>query len=86
MTEQWNKYGATAARKHGKPGRDVRPKSTTIDIHAHVAVPEAAKFVEPHLDLSTIPLAHFANAETKALNQKQEADIRARAGDRKSVV
>jgi aminocarboxymuconate-semialdehyde decarboxylase len=80
MAEQWNKYGPTAARKHGKPGRDVRPKSVTVDIHSHVAVPEAAKFVEPHLDLKTIPLAHFSNAETRALNQKQEADIRANAG------
>jgi len=80
MAQQWNKYGPTAARRHGKPGRETRPKSITIDIHSHVGVPAAAKFVEPHLDLSTIPLAHFSNAETKALNQKQEADIRARVG------
>ena len=78
MPEQWNKYEKTAARRHGKPGRDVRPNSVTIDIHAHVGVPEAAKFVAPHLDLATIPLAHFATAETKALTQKQEADVRAR--------
>lgn len=75
---QWNSYGPTAARTHGKPGREIRPTSVTIDIHAHVAIPEAAAFVKPHLDLSTIPLAHFANAETKALNLKQEADIVAR--------
>ena len=68
MTEQWNKYDKTAARRHAKPGRELRPATTTIDIHAHVGVPEAAKFVEPHLDLSTIPLAHFANAATKAFN------------------
>jgi aminocarboxymuconate-semialdehyde decarboxylase len=80
MAEQWNKYGNTAARRHGKPGREIRPRSTTIDIHAHVAVPEAAQFVAPHLDWATIPLAHFASAETKALNQKQEADIGARRG------
>ena len=80
MTQQWNKYEKTAARRHGKPGREVRPKSLTIDIHSHVGVPQAAKFVEPHLDWATVPLAHFANAETKALSQKQEADIRARAG------
>ena len=79
MTELWNKYGPTAARAHGRPGRELRPKSPTIDIHSHVAVPEAAKFVAPHLDWSTVPLAHFANAETKALSQKQEADIGARA-------
>src|SRR5271165_5334127 len=78
MPEQWNKYEPTAARRHGKPGREVRPKSVTIDIHSHVGVPEAAKFVAPHLDWSTISLAHFANAETKALSQKQEADIRER--------
>src|SRR5271156_2989177 len=80
MPEQWNKYGPTAARRRGKPGREVRPKSVTVDIHSHVAVPEAAKFVEPHLDVKTIPLAHFSNAETRTLNQKQEADIRATAG------
>jgi aminocarboxymuconate-semialdehyde decarboxylase len=80
MAQQWNKYAPTAARSHDKPGREVRPKSVTIDIHSHVGVPAAAKFVEPHLDWATIPLAHFANAETKALGQKQEADIRERAG------
>ncbi len=80
MPEQWNKYAATAARRHGRPGRELRLKSVTVDIHSHVAVPAAAKFVEPYLDWSTIPLAHFANAETRALSQKQEADIRGRAG------
>jgi len=80
MPEAWNKYGPTAARRHGRPGRELRPNSVTIDIHSHVAVPEAAKFVAPHLDWATVPLAHFANAETKALSQKQEADIGARAG------
>jgi len=77
---QWNKYGPTAARAHGKPGREVRPKTTTIDAHSHVAVARAAQFVKPHLDPASSPLARFANAETKALNQQQEADIVARAG------
>src|SRR5215471_17012582 len=80
MPERWNKYMPTTARQHGRPGRELRPKSITVDIHSHVAVPAAAKFVEPYLDWATIPLAHFANAETRALSQKQEADIRARAG------
>jgi aminocarboxymuconate-semialdehyde decarboxylase len=79
MTEQWNKYGPTAARSHGRPGRQARPKSVTIDVHSHVAVPEAAQFVAPHLDMANNPLSHFAAPDTKALNQKQEADIRARA-------
>jgi aminocarboxymuconate-semialdehyde decarboxylase len=78
MPELWNKYGPTAARKHGRPGRTVRPRSTTIDIHSHVAIAEAAALVKPHLDPATVPLTHFADAATRALNQKQEKDIRAR--------
>ncbi|MSO68006.1 MAG: amidohydrolase [Pseudolabrys sp.] len=72
----WNKYANTAARKHGKPGREQRPKSVTIDAHTHIAVPEAGQFIKPYLDVSTIPLAHFASAETKEINTKQEGDIR----------
>jgi len=73
MTEETNHYGATAARKHGG---ETRPKGEAIDIHSHVAVPEAAAFVAPHLDLSTIPLVHFATPGTQALNRKQDADRR----------
>jgi aminocarboxymuconate-semialdehyde decarboxylase len=67
-------YGPTAARKQGRPGRETRPATTTIDIHSHVAVPAAAAFVKPHLDISTIPLAFFSTPETKAVNAKQEID------------
>src|SRR5919112_4123364 len=74
MSEQWNRYGPTVARTHGRPGRELRPSSITVDIHSHVAVPAAGAFAAPHLDWSTIPLAHFATPDTKALNQKQEAD------------
>src|SRR6185436_8544795 len=77
---QWNKYEASTARKPGRPGREVRPKSTTIDFHSHVGVPRAAELVKPHLDPAGNPLARFANAETKALNQQQEADIVAHGG------
>jgi hypothetical protein len=48
-----NRYGVTAARPQARPGRETRPRSITVDIHAHVMVPEAAAFVQPHLDLST---------------------------------
>jgi aminocarboxymuconate-semialdehyde decarboxylase len=78
MTAQWNKYERTAARRHGRPGRELRPQSPTVDIHSHVAVPRAAAFVAPHLDTATIPLAHFADAGTRALSGKQEEDIRSR--------
>lgn len=76
MADIWNKYEPTAARKRGKPGRETRPKSLTVDMHAHVAVPRAAEIAVPHLDLSTVPLGHFSTDETKAIMAKQEADIR----------
>jgi aminocarboxymuconate-semialdehyde decarboxylase len=78
MQKQWNKYGPTAARQHGRPGRDVRPKSITVDMHSHVAVPRAVEFVKPHLDLSTVPLAHYATPDTKALNQQQDSERESR--------
>jgi aminocarboxymuconate-semialdehyde decarboxylase len=72
--EIWNRYGPTAARVHGKPGRAVRPSSLTIDVHSHVAVPEAAQFVKPHLDFGSMPLVKFATTDTRALNQRQDTD------------
>ena len=73
-----NRYGPTAARKQGKPGREVRPKSTTIDIHSHVARAGRGAIANPHVDLRDVPLAHFATDNVKALNAKQEADRRTR--------
>lgn len=67
-------YGQTVARKHGRPGRETRPRSTTVDIHSHVSVPAAAAIVQPHLDISTIPLAFFSTADTKRVNAQQEID------------
>jgi aminocarboxymuconate-semialdehyde decarboxylase len=78
MANVWNKYEPTAARKHGRPGRDVRPHSLTLDIHSHVAIPQAAALVKPHLDPSTIPLAHYQSPETRAVNEKQENDLKTR--------
>ena len=74
MSEVWNRFGPTAARSHGKPGRTSRPSSITIDVHSHVAVPEAADFVKPHLDIQSMPLVHFATSDTRTLNQRQDAD------------
>lgn len=75
MPQDWNRYGPTAARPPGaQPGRAARPPSVTIDIHSHVAVPQAAAFVKPHLDPATIPLARFAAPATQALNARQDAD------------
>ncbi len=76
MADETNHYGPTAAREHGRPGREVRPRSMTIDMHSHVLVPEAAELVAPHVDLALVPLAHFATPNTKALNRKQDQDRR----------
>jgi len=75
MANVWNKYEPTAARKPGRPGREARPKSVTVDIHSHVAVPQAAAFAQPHVDPATIPLGYFSSPETKAVNEKQDADM-----------
>ena len=56
MADFWNKYEPTAARKRGKPGRETRPKSLTVDMHAHVAVPRVGEIMAPHLKHSTDPL------------------------------
>lgn len=80
MAEIWNKYADTAARKHGTPGREQRPKSTTIDAHCHIAVPRVGEIVTPHLKQSTDPLVAQSAPETQALMAKQAADIRTRIG------
>jgi aminocarboxymuconate-semialdehyde decarboxylase len=72
-SEVWNRYGPTAARQHGKPGPEVRPASTTIDIHAHVFVPAALDYVTPHLDPSSDALVRFSAPETREINKRQEA-------------
>ena len=45
-------------------------------MHSHVMVPEAFALTQPHVDLSKVPLAHFATDDTKALNRKQDTDRR----------
>jgi aminocarboxymuconate-semialdehyde decarboxylase len=75
MIDRKNRYGLTAARIHDADGRARRPSSPTIDIHAHIVVPQAAAIAQPHVNMSRIPLAHFANAATKEINAMQDKDI-----------
>src|SRR5260370_39307529 len=75
MIEKKNRYGRTAARIHDADGLARRPSSVTIDIHAHIVVPQAAKLAQPHVDVSRIPLAHFADAATREINAQQEKDV-----------
>src|SRR6202011_1235152 len=75
MIDSKNRYGRTAARIHDADGLARRPSSPTIDIHAHIVVPQAAALAQPHVDISRIPLAHFADAASKEINAMQEKDI-----------
>jgi aminocarboxymuconate-semialdehyde decarboxylase len=72
MSEPTNQYGLTAARAHGRPGRDGRPSSLTVDIHCHVSVPAAADLVRPHLKPD--PRASVYTEETRILTRRQDAD------------
>ncbi len=81
MAEIWNKYEPTRAREHDKPGRQFRPKSLTFDIHAHLGVAAAAALAQPHLDPATIPLARWQSPETRAVNAKQDGDLKTRLFD-----
>ena len=75
MIDRNNRYGRTAARIHDADGLARRPSSPTIDIHAHIVVPRAAKLAQPHVDIKRIPLAHFADAFSKEINAQQEKDV-----------
>ena len=72
--QETNSFGPTAARSHGRPGRETRPKSITIDMHSHIWIPEADAFVAPHLDVFTIPLARHSTPATRDLNRRQDQD------------
>jgi len=74
MSEPWNKYDLTAARRHGRPGREVRPSSITIDCHAHIFTEAAADYVAGHMDVARTPTIKGAVPETVALQRKQGAD------------
>jgi aminocarboxymuconate-semialdehyde decarboxylase len=76
MIDRKNRYGRTAARIHDADGLARRPSSVTIDIHAHIMVPQAARLAQPHIDMSRMPLAHFSDAASKEINAQQEKDVR----------
>ncbi len=72
MAEPNNRYGLTAARAHGQPGRDIRPRSLTVDIHAHVQVPAAAAYARLHQ--TPDPRAAVYTEETRILTRMQDED------------
>jgi aminocarboxymuconate-semialdehyde decarboxylase len=72
MVEASNRYDLTAARMHGRPGREIRPHSLTVDIHSHVLVPAAAAHVRPHQRPD--PRAAAYVEETRILARQQDED------------
>ncbi len=72
MAEASNRYGLTAARTHGRPGKEMRPSGPTVDCHAHVMIPAAAEIVRPHL--AHDPRAEFYTEETRILTRRQNED------------
>ena len=72
VTEPFNRYDLTSARQHGRPGREIRPTSLTVDIHSHAMVPLAADVVRGHQ--TPDPRAAFYTEETRVLTRKQDED------------
>lgn len=77
-TDIWNSYGPTAARQHGPDRPSRRYGSPVTDLHAHVAVPEAAAFVGDRSNFQSTSLGMYSSDETVAINKKQETDVAAR--------
>lgn len=72
--DRHNRYGPTAAR--ARPATSRRVSTRTVDIHAHVGVPEAANFVAPHLDIMYIAMVRHSNDGTRAVNRLQDQDLK----------
>lgn len=67
-----NRYGPSSARP--RPANPGRLATTTVDSHAHVLIPEAAKYMVPHVDPKRIAMIKHSNAETNMVNAQQEKD------------
>ena len=72
MAEPNNRYDLTAARTHGRPGREIRPRTLTVDIHCHVQIPAAALCASPHQ--TPDPRASLYTEATRVLNRQQDQD------------
>lgn len=72
--DETNNYGPTAARAHGRPGRQTRPQSRTIDMHSHIFLAEADAFAGPHVDIATLPMARHSTPATRMLNRRQDQE------------
>jgi aminocarboxymuconate-semialdehyde decarboxylase len=76
LGEARNRYGPTAARNvRTEP---IRLKTTTVDSHAHVLVPEAAKYIaaQGSGSMAALPFLKFSTPETRETNLRQDEDRR----------
>lgn len=76
LGEARNRYGPTAARDvRTEP---IRLKTTTVDSHAHVLVPEAAAFIasQGSGDMAKLPFLKYSTPETRETNLRQDEDRR----------
>jgi aminocarboxymuconate-semialdehyde decarboxylase len=72
MTHPNNRYDVTAARTHSSPGREVRPRSLTVDIHSHVLVPAATAHVGPQQ--TPDPRSAVYSEDTRILSRQQDEE------------
>jgi aminocarboxymuconate-semialdehyde decarboxylase len=74
LGEARNRYGPTAARSVTTD--TIRLKTTTVDCHAHVLVPEAAAYIGKHGEMAALPFLKFSTSLTRETNLKQDEDRR----------
>jgi aminocarboxymuconate-semialdehyde decarboxylase len=71
-----NRYGPTAARNVST--EPIRMKTTTVDCHAHVLVPEAADYMKAQGSggMAALPFLKFSTPLTRETNLRQDEDRR----------
>ena len=70
-----NRYGPTAGRAATKgPVGSAKLDSKTVDIHAHVMIPEGFAYMGPHMDVTKIAMVKHSNQATRELNMVQDKD------------
>ena len=76
LGEARNRYGPTAARDVST--EPIRLKTTTVDCHAHVLVPEAAEYIasQGSGSMAALPFLRFSTPETRETNLRQDEDRR----------
>lgn len=80
LGDEINRYGPTSGR--ATPTDALRLDSKTVDIHAHVMIPEGFAYMGPHMDVSKIAMVKHSNQETRDINMQQDKDRTIAMSDR----